>query len=68
MHSGMCACICSVSQTSVTAKLQMQEEDSVMPSCCGLTTISLALVLDHSDVSDHSEPCCFGQEKSIREL
>lgn len=37
----------------------------VRPSCCRLIAVSL---LDHSDVTGHTELCCFGQEKSSREL
>lgn len=40
-------------------------KSSVRPSC-GLTTVCLTPVLDHSDITAHAEPCCFEQETPSR--
>lgn len=65
MPLGMCACICSVYQISSWQNCGCTRESGVRPSC---RQICLTLVLDHSDITGHAEPWCFGQETASGEL
>lgn len=67
----MSFCMHSLAQPATLPSQQScryRRRGSIIESFCGFVTVSLTSFQDHSDITDHIEPCHFGQEKSIREL
>jgi len=59
------ACVRAFAQSATRPSQQncgCKRKGSVRLSCRGLVVVSLTSVLDHSDVTGHTEPCCFEWE------